>query len=407
MEHTLTEYLINAVWQLPLLAGGAWFLLRMIQPRPQVQYCVWLAVLGLAVLLPAWGINRTDGLAAPTAPLLTPQGLTGATSQPANGQLPAHGFLSPALLHRIHPVRLGKHYVRWLVRLYLATMIFALLHVAQAWRASWLLASRAAHCHAHRTALADCSRRFSMKPPQVRESSEITSPMIAGIWSPVLLLPANFASFSEEEVTAALCHELAHIKRRDSLVNLACQLASMPLLWHPATHLIQRRIRMTREMACDLMAAQEMKSDMIYARCLLALANRMLGTRAVATPHGYLGLLGNHSLEERIMRLTEKTTMGLRAQMCRLAAGAAIMSASLILAATVHLAPAMAAPATNLALSTEVLLSQEPPVATPPASSSADQQRWSREKEKARLRQRSEAAGDRQQLLLRLLITRP
>ena len=56
MERALAEYLVNALWQVPLLAGGAWLLLRVVRPGPQIQHATWLAVLGLAVLLPIHGM---------------------------------------------------------------------------------------------------------------------------------------------------------------------------------------------------------------------------------------------------------------------------------------------------------------------------------------------------------------
>ena len=57
MERALIEYVINALWQVPLLAGSAWLLLRMVRPAPLTQHRVWLAVLGLAVLLPLHGMG--------------------------------------------------------------------------------------------------------------------------------------------------------------------------------------------------------------------------------------------------------------------------------------------------------------------------------------------------------------
>src|SRR5260370_24387245 len=42
-------------------------LLWLVKPGPRTQYRVWLAVLGLAVLLPAWGIRRGKVVAAPNA----------------------------------------------------------------------------------------------------------------------------------------------------------------------------------------------------------------------------------------------------------------------------------------------------------------------------------------------------
>ena len=59
MERALIEYVVNALWQVPLLAGSAWLLLRMVRPAPVTQHRVWLAVLGLAVLLPLHGMGRT------------------------------------------------------------------------------------------------------------------------------------------------------------------------------------------------------------------------------------------------------------------------------------------------------------------------------------------------------------
>src|SRR6266853_1778977 len=67
MEQAMLEYLANALWQLPVLAAGAWSLLWLTKPGPQTQYRVWLAVLGFAVLLPAWGIRSGTIAAVPGA----------------------------------------------------------------------------------------------------------------------------------------------------------------------------------------------------------------------------------------------------------------------------------------------------------------------------------------------------
>ena len=101
--------------------------------------------------------------------------------------------------------------------------------------------------------------------------------MIVGVAAPVLLLPVGFGGFTEDEVRAVLCHELAHVKRRDYLVNVICQVVALPVVWHPVVHGVQGRIRRTREMVCDALAAREMESEIGYAKCLLALARGMVG----------------------------------------------------------------------------------------------------------------------------------
>jgi beta-lactamase regulating signal transducer with metallopeptidase domain len=170
----------------------------------------------------------------------------------------------------------------------------------------------------------------------------VSSPMIVGVAAPVVLLPEGFDRFTEDQVRAALCHELAHVKRQDYLMNLVCQVAASPLAWHPVAHAVQQRIRMTREMVCDAMAAQEMESDIGYAKCLLALAHSMLGDRDIAGRAEFLALFGKNTLEERIMRLMETTKMSMRARVARVATGAAMMIATGSLAAIFHVTPTMA-----------------------------------------------------------------
>jgi len=160
--------------------------------------------------------------------------------------------------------------------------------------------------------------------------------------APVLLLPEGFARHTENEIRAALCHELAHVQRRDYLVNAVCHVAALPLAWHPVVDWVQQRIQMTREMVCDAMAAQEMKSQLGYAKCLLALAHSMIGGRDMAAQAQYLGLFGNHTLEERVMRLMDTTTMSLRVKTARVVSGAAMMIASGVIAVAFHLTPTMA-----------------------------------------------------------------
>src|ERR1700736_2158803 len=67
MERAMLEYLANALWQLPVLAAGAWSLLWLTKPGPRKQYRVWLTVLGIAVLLPAWGIGSRRIVAVPVS----------------------------------------------------------------------------------------------------------------------------------------------------------------------------------------------------------------------------------------------------------------------------------------------------------------------------------------------------
>ncbi len=315
MERALTEYIVNALWQVPFLAAGAWLLVRALRPGPLMQHRLWLAVLGLAVVLPVFGMAGESAKQPPNPTALTQPS---ASREAFPGNEMQYGRSYP----QARTIRLTATVTHWLVRLYLATVVFGLLRIARAWRAALHLSGHARETSRHRAELAHYSRRFGVKPPQLRESLEVSSPMIVGAVSPVLLLPEGFAKFAADEVEAALCHELAHIKRHDYLMNVVCQVAALPLVWHPVVYEVQQRIRLTREMVCDAMAAQEMKSQIGYAKCLLALAHSMLGASRVSGQAQFLGLFSNHAVEERVMRLMETTTMSVRARVARATSGA-------------------------------------------------------------------------------------
>jgi beta-lactamase regulating signal transducer with metallopeptidase domain len=327
MEQALAEYVVNALWQLPVLAAGAWLFVRLARPSPGVQHGIWLAVLALAVLLPGRGLRTAEPVHA-TA--MVTQEIPTARREPLS------------LFPRTRDLALNAGVSRWLVRICLATVVLALLRIARALHAAHGLVGNSGETLQHRAELTELSSRFRVRLPQLRESEEVSSPMVVGVTAPVVLLPEGFARFTEDEVRAALCHELAHVKRQDYLMNLVCQVAASPLAWHPVVYAVQQRIRMTREMVCDAMAAQEMESDIGYAKCLLALAHSMLGDRDIAEQAEFIGLFGKNTLEERIMRLMETTRMSMRARIARGATGAAMMIATGTLAAIFHVTPTMA-----------------------------------------------------------------
>ena len=356
MERAMLEYLANALWQLPVLAAGAWVLLWVMKPGPGTQYRVWLAVLGFAVLLPAWGIRsgeiatvpgaRFDQLATArmvqrsagvfavdtTAPLM-------ADSVP-HEEATAKGIWGlPSRVQRVH---LSATVTHWVMGVYVGSVLLGLLRVVKAWRSARGLvevSQEVVLCSSAEAVLRDFGRSFDVSLPEVRECAAVTSPMVVGAVSPVVLLPEGFAGHAEDEVRAALLHELAHVKRRDYLTNGVCQLAALPVTWHPVACVVQQRIRRTREMACDEMAAREMRSELGYARCLVTMARRMLGGGLAERPE-YVGLFSNNVLEERVMRLMEtKTVLTARARLVRLASGATAMAAATLMATSFHVVP--------------------------------------------------------------------
>jgi beta-lactamase regulating signal transducer with metallopeptidase domain len=353
MERALIEYLANALWQLPLLTFGAWILLRALRAAPLVQHTLWLVVLALAVLLPLIGIRRT------TQPETPPPDVPQATMIEASNfsDLPSGAPTLPAQRPRSSlfllagTIRLTPRMAHAISALFIGVLLFSLLRLGIAWQSTRnLVAQSAPACLPAQSmsALREHSQRLGISVPQLRESSSILAPAAVGFRSPVLLLPPDFSRHTEDQIEAALCHELAHIYRHDYLANLLCRLAALPVGWHPALQFVQRRISRTREMICDAIAARLLSSEIRYAHCLLSLAQSMLrGREIVERTHALvlfsLGLFSKDTLEERVMRLLEsENAASIRTNIARAITGAVVIASTVILAAVVHLTPVLA-----------------------------------------------------------------
>ena len=129
------------------------------------------------------------------------------------------------------------------------------------------------------------------------ECYRIEAPAVIGWFRPVVLLPAAvLTGLTEEQLTAVIAHELAHIQRLDSFVNLFQVAAETLLFYHPAIWWVNQRIRAERENCCDDAAISVSGDALEYARALTLMAERR------AAPS--LAMAFNRSpLEARVMRL--------------------------------------------------------------------------------------------------------
>ena len=125
-----------------------------------------------------------------------------------------------------------------------------------------------------------CAAR-GIRPPLLRVSPRVQSPVLIGLRHPAILLPASYArDFDSETLRAVLAHELAHMERRDCawllLVRLAGAVGSVqPLLWSLA-----RVLEESSEAVCDQEVLRRDVRPDAYARCLVELAARLVPTRA-------------------------------------------------------------------------------------------------------------------------------
>jgi beta-lactamase regulating signal transducer with metallopeptidase domain len=169
------------------------------------------------------------------------------------------------------------------------------------------------------------------------ESTAIDDPVTVGVFHPAIILPRKvIPALDEPDLTAILAHEYGHIRRKDFLVHLVCQLTALPVAWHPGILYLMSKISQTRELACDDYAAVRLGKRIVYARTLLRLASLCLQVpRSNAMG---LGIFDGDNLEARIMMLTEKRTSLSRAGLIGLAlATSFLFGSSMVLARAVSL----------------------------------------------------------------------
>ncbi len=118
------------------------------------------------------------------------------------------------------------------------------------------------------------SQRIGLKvAPAIAFCEQISIPVVVGVVKPMILLPAALASgLSPDQLQALLTHELAHIRRYDSLVNLLQRLIESFFFFHPAVWYVSRRVNIERENAADDMVLAAGWRSANYADALVRMA---------------------------------------------------------------------------------------------------------------------------------------
>jgi uncharacterized protein (TIGR03435 family) len=97
----------------------------------------------------------------------------------------------------------------------------------------------------------------------------VYAPTVIGWIRPVILMPIGaLTGLPKEYVEALLAHELAHIRRRDYLINILQSVAEGLLFYHPAVWWISKHIRNERELCCDDVAVSVTGNALTYVRAL-------------------------------------------------------------------------------------------------------------------------------------------
>jgi Zn-dependent protease with chaperone function len=122
------------------------------------------------------------------------------------------------------------------------------------------------------------------RPVSVLAADRPILPGTWGHWRPAILLPLQASTWDDERVAVVLRHELAHVQRRDWLLQLIAALLQAVLWFNPLVWLVAARLRRESEYACDARVLAAGLPAERYSSHLLALAREYVRDRLIGVP---------------------------------------------------------------------------------------------------------------------------
>ena len=105
---------------------------------------------------------------------------------------------------------------------------------------------------------------------KIVQSGIAQAPMVVGHFKPLILIPLGLLTgLSNAEVEAILSHELAHIKRKDYLINLLQSFIEIVFFFNPAVLWVSQLIKTEREHCCDDLAIACVSDRKNYVQALI------------------------------------------------------------------------------------------------------------------------------------------
>jgi TonB family protein len=309
LESWWLGYLLNSLWQLPMVFAAAWLVTRLVRRVDcRMEHQVWVSALLLEVVLPACHLRLGELLREIMALVLPGLGRSAAQGQIriaiGAGAAYGNGML------RLPAVVLGGVAVAYGCSL----LYFAGRLAWGLWRTSVMrreaklvtLTGNAERSWDRYARVFRIRIATGVRKAELAMSSKISGPVTVGIRQGVLLVPPGLLeSVGESDLDAVFAHEFGHIQRRDFAKNLVYELLSLPVAYHPLLWLTRSRVAESREMVCDAMAAEAVAGRDKYARSLLRLAS-MLANQAPARTLHAIGIFDANIFERRVMNLTRR-----------------------------------------------------------------------------------------------------
>jgi beta-lactamase regulating signal transducer with metallopeptidase domain len=167
-------------------------------------------------------------------------------------------------------------------------------------RCLWQAAAPAPDRWAKQVAAMTCTIGME-RAVELRFAPDRTMPMTWGTLRPKILLPADAHCWSAERSRMVLAHELAHVARRDSLIQTLGSLAAALYWGNPLAWYLLAQLRTEQEHACDDLVLATGVQPHCYARGLLDVVYSRAAPRFAASVT--VGIGGPSQLERRLIAI--------------------------------------------------------------------------------------------------------
>ena len=297
----ILNFLVNSAWQIPAVCAIAAIGTLLLRNRSaQYRHAVWVAALFFCLIAPV--ITSSEIVPSLPATEIVSNQVIQITTADTDDTAPLNHTQrrNSQIVVNATPRKMQLISAAYLLFLALAAIRFTRL---------WMTKERLRRSVSFERltapveiSLKRCMALFGIEGIQLGRSQTARVPYTLGIRRPLIVLPDSFfGDVDQETLLSVIGHEMAHVRRRDFLTKLVCELVSLPIAFHPVTWLIKRQTERERELACDEVVTRQVLKPETYARSLLRAADLSIlpARRSVM-----LSVFDGRMLEERIRQLT-------------------------------------------------------------------------------------------------------
>jgi bla regulator protein BlaR1 len=170
----------------------------------------------------------------------------------------------------------------------------------------------------------------------------VSGPMTCGTLNPAILLPIDAPSWSREELSRAIIHELEHVRRNDWMTRCLARAVCAAYWFHPLLWILWRRFILEAERACDD-AVLRRAEPAAYAEQLVSLAQRL----SAGARQPVLAMANRHDLSKRIHALLDARQRRGRAGIVWVAIASAISAVLMITLSPLYIVARIQTPAAS------------------------------------------------------------